>query len=203
MPWSRHSSYVRKEKMMRLPITISFKNMKPSPWLEQEVRNRVEKLDEFCDEIMRCRVVIDIPHKHHHQGNFHRIRIALTVPNKQIVVSREAPEHSSAEDVRAVLRDAFDALRRQLQDYVRVRQRIVKTHAERPCGRITKLFPEGYGFIQTSDGRDVYFHSNSVINHNFADLQVGAEVVFAEEQGEQGPQASTVRLLERQGSIAS
>ena len=63
---------------------------------------------------------------------------------------------------------------------------------------MASLFPEaGYGFIVSPDGRNVYFHRNSVRDERFEDMQVGMEVVFTEEQGLRGPQASSVRL--RQG----
>ncbi len=52
-----------------------------------------------------------------------------------------------------------------------------------------------FGFIEASDGREIYFHRNSVLNGGFADLSVGARVTFAEEMGDKGPQASTVKLM--------
>jgi cold shock CspA family protein len=52
-----------------------------------------------------------------------------------------------------------------------------------------------FGFIATADGREIYFHKNSVLNGGFARLKPGTAVAFAEEDGEKGPQASTVRLL--------
>jgi cold shock CspA family protein len=34
-------------------------------------------------------------------------------------------------------------------------------------GRVAKLFSEpGYGFIETPEGRQVYFHANSVLDEN-------------------------------------
>jgi cold shock CspA family protein len=65
-------------------------------------------------------------------------------------------------------------------------------------GRILRLFPyEGYGFLETRDHREVYFHRNSVLNRGFDRLEVGDEVRFVEEPGEKGPQASTVATLTR------
>jgi cold shock CspA family protein len=58
-----------------------------------------------------------------------------------------------------------------------------------------RLFPEdGFGFLEAPDGREVYFHRNSVLE-GFETLEVGSEVRFAEEQGIEGPQASTVSLV--------
>ena len=57
------------------------------------------------------------------------------------------------------------------------------------------LINEGYGFLKTPDGREVYFHRNSVLDGRFEDLTLGSEVRFVEEVGEKGPQASTVALV--------
>ena len=72
----------------------------------------------------------------------------------------------------------------------------VKTHEERPIGTVTKLDSErGFGFLETSDGREIYFHQNSVLDGKFRQLAPGTRVLFSEEMGEKGPQASTVDLL--------
>ena len=71
----------------------------------------------------------------------------------------------------------------------------MKVHQAPPEARIARLFPdEGYGFIETADGREVYFHKNSVVGERFERLEVGKEVRFVEEHGENGPQASTVHV---------
>jgi cold shock CspA family protein len=76
----------------------------------------------------------------------------------------------------------------------------VKLHEGSPHGRVTKLFPdEGFGFLKTPDGREIYFHENSVLDSGFGGLEIGTEVHFAEELGEKGPQASTVRLVSHHG----
>jgi cold shock CspA family protein len=62
-------------------------------------------------------------------------------------------------------------------------------------GRVAKLIAEeNYGFIESPDGREIYFHRNSVLDGAFDRLKVGAEVRFVEEDGDKGPQASTVHL---------
>lgn len=68
-------------------------------------------------------------------------------------------------------------------------------HAEVPRGRISKLFPmEEYGTITTLDDRQIYFHRNSVLNKDFDTLTIGDMVRFHEEAGDNGPQASTVKV---------
>ena len=117
--------------------------------------------------------------------------IDMTVPGTELVVKRE-----SHEDIYVAIRDAFDAARRQLEDYARHQRGDVKTHESSPHARVSKLFrEEGYGFLETPDGREIYFHRNSVLNGGFDPLEIGMEVRFAEEPGDEGPQASTVKLI--------
>jgi cold shock CspA family protein len=75
----------------------------------------------------------------------------------------------------------------------------VKAHEGQPTGTVVRLDELGeFGFLETSDGREIYFHRNSVLD-GFEHLSVGSRVSFAEEMGEKGPQASTVRLLGKHG----
>ncbi len=181
---------------MKLPLQITFRNMEKSTAMEADVRVKAEKLDEFCAEIMSCRVMVESHHRHHHEGNQYHVRIDLTVPGAELVARREPSAHHAYTDVYVAIRDAFDNMRRQLEDYARRRRGEVKHHQEPSHGHISEINREqGYGRIATSDNREIYFHSHSVINAKFAQLDVGVEVSYAEEQGEQGPQASTVRVV--------
>jgi ribosomal subunit interface protein len=180
---------------MQLPLEITFRNMEPSEFLEAKVRERAEKLDRFASHIMSCRVVVEAPHKHHNKGNLYHVRIDITVPGKEIVVSREPDQRHAHEDAYVAVRDAFDAARRQLEDYVAHRRGNVKVHEASPHGYITRLFPaEDYGTIETPDGREIYFHRNSVVGTDFDALTEGMSVHYHEEMGENGPQASTVHI---------
>ncbi len=181
---------------MRSPLQISFRHMGQSDAVEARIRKRADELEKFCDRIMSCRIVVEPAHKHKHKGNLYQIRIDVTVPGKELAVTREPDAHQAHEDIYVSLRDAFDAMRRQLQDYMRVRRGNVKTHETPPHGRITQLVAEqDYGVITTPDDRDFYFHRNSVVNTDFATLKVGDEVRFSEGTGEKGPQASGVHLI--------
>ena len=181
---------------MQLPLQITFRDMEPSEAVETKIRERAAKLDEYYDRIMSCRVVVEAPHRHSHQGKLFHVRIDLTVPNGELVVNREPAAHHAHEDVYVAVRDAFNAAQRRLADYARRQRRDVKTHESTPAARVARLFPdEGYGFIEAPDGHEVYFHKNSVLNDAFERLEVGSVVQFLEEQGDKGPQASTVRLL--------
>lgn len=181
---------------MQIPLQITFRNLGRSQAVEARVREHVEKLDKYCDRITGCRVVVEEQHKHHRHGNHYHVRVDVTVPGGELVASREPDEHHAYTDVYVAIRDAFDTMRRQLEDYARRRnRRVIKAHATPPHGRIVELHPaEDYGRIETPDGRLIYFHRNSVVDADFDRLWIGAEVRFDEEAGEHGPQASTVHV---------
>jgi cold shock CspA family protein len=185
---------------MKLPLQVSFHNTDPLPGVEQTVRDRAARLDRYCDHVMSCRVVVDVPHRHHRTGNLYQVRVDITVPGDEIAVTREAPEHEAAKGLSVAIRDAFDAADRLLEDYVRRRRLDVKRHEGLPHARVrTVETGQGFGFLEAADGREVYFHRNSLVNADFDSLSPGTEVVFAEEPGEKGPQATTVRVLGRHG----
>jgi ribosomal subunit interface protein len=180
---------------MKLPLQVTFRNMDASEAVEADIRDKAAKLDQYCPDIMSCHVIVEALHKHHHQGNLYHVRIDITVPNDEIVVSRDPDKHQAHEDVYVTVRDAFQAATRQLQDYNARRQQQVKRHEPESHGRIAQLIPmQDYGIILTPDNREIYFHRNSVLNAEFDELQEGAEVRFHEESGDKGPQASTVKL---------
>lgn len=181
---------------MQLPLQITFRHMDSSAAVEARIREEAEKLDQFCDQIMSCRVVVESPHEHHHQGRLYHVSIDLKVPNRELVVSHGHKKDHAHEDVYVAVRDAFNEMQRQLQDHSRVQRGKVKEHETPPHGRIALLVPyEDYGKIQTPDGREVYFHRNSLVDVEFEHLEVGQEVRFVEEMGEEGPQASTVHVV--------
>jgi cold shock CspA family protein len=112
------------------------------------------------------------------------------VPGSEIVVNRD--QH---EDVYVALRDAFDAARRQLEDYGRRLRRETKTHPQEYTGLVARLFPEeGYGFIRRADGNELYFSFDNLVNTTFDQVKTGDEVKFIEEMAAEGPQAKRVSV---------
>ena len=178
-------------------LQITFRNIDASPTVEAKIRERAGELERFCDRIVSCRVVIEAPHRRRHGDLFH-IRVDLKVPGKEIVVKRDPPDHHAHEDIYVAVRDCFDAVRRQLEDYVRRRRGDTKAHEVPTHGKIASLIAESdYGFIDAADGTEVYFHRNAVSNGGFEKLAVGDEVRFTlhAEEGEKGPQASAVSRI--------
>jgi cold shock CspA family protein/ribosome-associated translation inhibitor RaiA len=182
---------------MRLPVQLTFRNMEPSDAVASRIQTLASDLDRFYDRIMSVRVAFEQRHRHHHKGSLFHVRIELVVPGKELVVSSEGHDEHAHEDPYVAIRDAFDAARRQLQDFARQRRGYEKTHAVPDHGHIIELSPDGYGFIETIAGQRVYFHKNAVANGQFERLAKGAEVRFElhpDESGK-GPQASAVHLV--------
>jgi cold shock CspA family protein len=82
------------------------------------------------------------------------------------------------------------------------RRRHVKTHAEPHAFVVRKFDGEGYGFLKTPDGREIYFHQNAVVGTDYERLEVGTQVRFEETMGDMGPQATTVRIVDKPGHRA-
>lgn len=181
---------------MKVPPQITFRNLPASEAVEQDILDKIDDLDKYHDKITSCRVVIESPHHHHHKGYLYQVRIDLRLPGIELVVNTESEKNHAHEDVYVAVRDAFDAMKRQLKKYIHKRRHDVKAHEGLPTGQISNLFNgDGYGFITALDGRNIYFHRNSVIDFDFNKLEVGQSVQFVEEMGEKGPQASTVHII--------
>jgi ribosomal subunit interface protein len=175
---------------MKLTPQITFKDIPRSDAVETAILEKVSKLDRHSDRIMGCRIALEAVQQRQHQGKLYTVRIDITVPGGEIVIKREKNE-----DLYVAIRDAFDAAKRKLDGHSERKRGDVKVHEASPKGRVVKLFPEeDYGFIETSDGREVYFHRNSLIAPVFDKLKEGTEVVFIEEQGDKGPQALRVTV---------
>ncbi|HEC17382.1 MAG TPA: HPF/RaiA family ribosome-associated protein [Sedimenticola sp.] len=181
---------------MQIPLQITFRHVDSSAAVEQRVREEAARLEKFHGQIMSCRVVLESPHVHHHKGKLYQVRIDLKVPGKELVVTRGHGQDHAHEDIYVAIRDAFNEMQRQLEDHARRQRGHVKEHVSPPHGKVSLLVPEeDYGRIETPDGRDIYFHRNSVLGDAFDRLEIGTEVRFDEEQGDSGPQASTVKVV--------
>lgn len=179
---------------MQVPLKITTDSVRLSKREEQLIRRQITMLERFYSRLTRCEVVIDGPGGRHQRGGPFEARLHLGVPGDELTVDRQ-----SGEDPTSALRQAFAAGRRQLQDWVRVKQGSVKRHRPARTALVARLFSEdGYGFLETADGREIYFHAHAVLDPGgFAALEIGTEVRFHEEQGDEGPQASSLTLTRR------
>jgi ribosomal subunit interface protein len=176
---------------MKIPLQITARNFDLTEPIEDLIREKAEKLDLFFEQIMRCRVLLEAPHRRQQKGILYNVRLEITVPGKEVVVKKEPHE-----DLYVSIGNAFETAHRQLEGYMSRRRGDVKRHEETPHARVTQLFPGmDYGLLTTPDNREIYFHRNSVLGNKFEDLEIGMEVRFAETSGDNGPQASTVRVV--------
>lgn len=180
---------------MKLPLQITFRDLDSSPALADAVRRRTERLDAICDRLISCRVAIEAPNRHTHHGpSQYHVRVDVKAPGIELVSSHTPPDVKP--DLYVLIDQAFDDMERQVEDWVRMARWDVKRHGRSPHARIAKIFrARGYGFLEAPDGREIYFHKNSVLRNKWDQLEVGMEVRFAEEDGDKGPQASTVDVV--------
>ena len=173
-----------------LTVQVTFKDIPNSQALETHIKEKAQKLTQFYQRINSCRVVVEVPQKHKHQGKLFSVNIDLTVPGKELAVT-----HKQNEDVYIAIRDAFHALERQLEKYARRRRGDVKVHEHQHRGYIVRLFlDEGYGFIRGTDGDEFYFSSTNVAHPQFENLEIGDLVQFIGSAANDGLQANRVTL---------
>lgn len=114
---------------MNLPVTVVFQDMPPSPALRADIERRAENMLRFAQRIHACRVTLRRKESRHHQGNRYLVHVRVTLPGGEFEAGRTAEPDTGHEDAYVAVRDAFDALRRQLEDFTRIRRGDVKTHA--------------------------------------------------------------------------
>ncbi len=113
---------------MSIPVQITYHGLEPTEAIDSRIHDEVEKLQRFFEHITSMRVTVEAPHAHHHKGKLYAARIDVSVPGREIVVSRDHHDKHEHEDLYVAIRDAFAAARRQLEDYARKRQGKVKNH---------------------------------------------------------------------------
>lgn len=111
---------------MSLPIEITWRGIEASAALESRIRDEAHRLEKFSHHTMHCHVVIELPHKHVHQGRVYEVRVQLTTSGAQLIAQHEHGERHTHEDPYVAVRDAFRAVRRQLQDHERERRQTMK-----------------------------------------------------------------------------
>src|SRR6516164_3734740 len=175
---------------MQTPVEIDFQGMRGRPEVQASIEHHVAELEQRYGRVTACRAVLKGPGGHHRTGGLYEVNIRLALPNgREVNVSRTAQADERLADLSFAINDAFKDARRRLQGQV-------KQHESQPMGTVKNLDASGeFGFLEAADGHEVYFHRNSVLDGAFGHLAVGTHVTFAEEMGEKGPQANTVKLL--------
>ncbi len=182
---------------MERPLEIALHGINASEQVEAEIRRHVEKLEKRFPRLVGCRVSVEMRHHHHLVGNVPEVHILLSVPGKDIVVSREP----AGRDLPAVpeligsVRDAFEAAERQLEAHKwEPREDMTAPTAHALAGTVMLIEPGAdHGFLLTPAGTQLYFHRDSVTTGRFADLREGDRVHYVQEESDSGPVASKVR----------
>lgn len=100
-----------------LPITITLHDINGSGTLDTLLRKKAEKLRTYCQRIQSCRILVSLAQKRQRQGRLYNVRIELNVPGKHLAATN-APDES----IHVAIRNAFLALRRQLEHYNKKRR---------------------------------------------------------------------------------
>jgi|SRR5688572_11950168 ribosomal subunit interface protein len=133
------------------------------------------------------RVHVTLKHGEHHLHGTEEVDIVATCPGATLRAAKQ--EERMPDAVHA----ALDAIERQLVAHHEERRHFGKAPGRRPSGTIARLVPDqGYGFIRTDEGEEVYFHRNSLHELDFAQLHPGFPVELELERGKRGQQASRV-----------
>jgi cold shock CspA family protein/ribosome-associated translation inhibitor RaiA len=183
---------------MDMPLAITYRNVNKTSELDSLIRERAAKLEEFHHHIVSCHVYVDQPQKHQQSGGHYAVKLDIRIPREREIVVKSNHANGRVHDsVVKVITDTFDAAYRKVKKVREIQHRDVKRHPGQEANGIVAdvLKDRGYGFLDATDGRKIYFHRNSVLQHRFEDLKPGDSVNFTEQQGNKGPQASTVRLV--------
>ena len=181
-----------------MPLKLEILGFEPSAHVRELIESNVRKFEDRSGRITSCNVTIRAPGAHHRMGEPFAVTIHMALPNSREVSVGQTSKGLDRRhaDISFAVNDAFRRATRQLRDKTRRLQGNIKQHSEVPIGKITSVEPQREcGFLETEDGRSIYFHAHSVLDGRFRHLAAGDRVSFHEEVGEKGPQASTVRVL--------
>jgi len=118
---------------MRVTPEISFRNFEATNGIRDLINEEVAKLETFYDRIIGCSVMMEVPHRRHEEGNLYHVRVRMTIPGRQLVVSRDPSGRHAHADPYLAVRDAFAAMRRRLDEYAQKRRGKVKTYDGPPA----------------------------------------------------------------------
>ena len=193
---------------MQKPLQIAFRNMDSSEFIEAMVRDKVARLERHRPDIVSCRVVIEVPHRKQDSAKVQLgVSVEVELPGRPTIVARaEAPRHEMKGDQTRAIALAFEAAERQLSDVSEIQDGTVKLHGARgETGVVRRLFrDQNYGFVEVRGAPDLYFTRNAVVGGGFDTIEIGTlvQITVATGEGPMGPQASSVRLLDAQRSVA-
>jgi hypothetical protein len=115
---------------------VAFRGMERSEFVEQEVKDHVERLTRSGVKLVSCRVLLEAPSRHHAHGIPFHIRIEMHMPGELVVIDRDpGRDDESHTDAHVALADAFHCARRKLEERAR-RQREEERRANGANGAV-------------------------------------------------------------------
>jgi len=188
---------------MKIDRVVTFHGTERQPLVEALIERRIDKLEQLCDHLGRCRVAVEVARQREHPG--YRVRIRLTVPPSHELFAETNPGDTELQDLKSCVHEAFDRAEREVTKLTERQRGEVKRHPEQQfMGVVSSVEPEQrYGFLSSDQGTEIYFHANSVVNADFSDVRPGMGVHYEVEAGERGPQATSVRIVNHRGHSAA
>lgn len=184
------------EVLERIPFEVTYQGMDASPVAEEQILAGIQRLERLNPKVLHARVAVARQDVRNAAAGIYDVNIRLSVPGPDINISRTPPAHVESEDLVTAIGEAFEKARRAIVEQREIVRGEVKVHEAVTRGEVTDVFPD-HGFIRDEDGRIVYFHRNSVLHDDWSAVSVGSHVRFADEPGDEGPQATNVTLLSR------
>ena len=108
---------------MQTPIQITMRNMDHSKAVEDRIRQKALKLDQFSEDIVSCRIVVEQNQAHKHHGAHYNVRLNVNMPGRELVVN-----HNEQENLYIAIREAFENMNRRVTDVSRIMHGEVKRH---------------------------------------------------------------------------
>lgn len=179
---------------MAKSLHVAYRNMARSSAIDAHIERSFSRLQQSLRGTDSCHVTIETLPPGDGGNTRYSVCIDLTTPDQSHLRSDEYQHVHS--DVFIAISRAFDEVLRQIENS-QTRTYVHRGDRQKPLsGRIIELFPDlGYGKIETAEGREVYFHRNSVLGDDFAKLKIGSLVNFTEDIGMLGPQATVLKLV--------
>lgn len=106
---------------MEVPVQITIRGMSPMPSIGCLIVERASRLARFAESITRCHVTVARPHRRHRNGRHYSVHIEVATQRGNVVVTRN-PDASFPRELDVLIRDAFDAATRQLEEDVNRRR---------------------------------------------------------------------------------
>lgn len=188
---------------MQSPPEIKYIGVEGTEATDTLIQKRLADLEKTSNSIVSASVWVRSYIGRHQTGNAYQVRIDIRVPQRhQLVVKRVSVRSRRFETLPAVIRRAFASAERRLNELVERRRYEVKSHPQNQMMAVVdRIFrDEGYGFLRSLDGQQIYFHKNSCLHGEWERLTPGTGVRYAEEPGEKGLQASSIEIVNKPGA---